>query len=295
MERSILQDFKDGVEEYIENLCSFKEKIKNKELIVEQIPQFTRNKLDLSSKLSILENYAKHIDDKEEKMGVKIEDLNLSDHLFHSKSSFIAPAYHLNEYLNLVEEYNINYMGKGFTEELEIIKIKFNVKVHDIFISIKSLLDRLVAIFTYYYPGITKSTTFGRIKDLKSSGLMSKVQELKDKDPLMMFIYEEYNFWIKSAVAPRDIVTHYNDLGFQIKQTMDGRIIPTHIEKKLFEKHNKPTIKVSFTSEITDEMLDDIIPTDMNYKDLIRFVNNLYDFFEKVFAYLICKDFKKIK
>ncbi|MCC3359546.1 hypothetical protein [Bacillus sp. REN16] len=284
-----MTESKINLEELYGYLSEIGSKILSGELEVESIPQFTRNKIDINNKLSILHNFTEIVHIKEKAMMKTIEDVWLYDFLDGSNSSFIAPAYHLNQYLDLLEEFNIYNLNKGYNDELDLIKYKFSVEVHNLFFSIKSLLDRLVAIFSFYYPGIQLKTTFGRMVNKKPSGLMSKVNELKDKDDLMAYIYEEYFNWIQSAVSPRDLVTHYNDLGIRQHSTIDGRIIPYHVERVILQ-NNKKFLVVG--EEMDDDLLDDLIPNEFTYKDLIGYVNHLYEFLHYVFEKLKDKDFK---
>ncbi|MEV9639809.1 hypothetical protein ABZ756_03830 [Mammaliicoccus sciuri] len=70
-------------------------------------------------------------------------------------------------------------------------ELQLNVYVQALFTSIKTALDRIIPLLTFYYSGVSLESTFGRIKENgKTKGLMSVVIQLKDNDDIMEFIYD---------------------------------------------------------------------------------------------------------
>ncbi len=203
--------------------------------------------------------------------------LDLSTIMNEMLVSIIAPAYHFNTYIKNVikditwEDYKYSVNETEWISST-IRRAKYQADAHSIFLSIKMALDRLVAIFTYYYKGLSSSTTFGRYKDSgKAAGLMSKVNELKNDDPLMAYIEKSYHQWIKEAVSPRDIITHYNDL--QICYHFDSKTgfeFPIHRASKLL---NNETSSMSY-----------------GLTTLKEFSDHWYEFFNEVMKFLLQKE-----
>lgn len=206
---------------------------------------------------------------------------SVSHFLQNSTNSYLAPAYHLNNYLEHLNDYNVRKLNKENLDNIDTVIVKFNIEIQSIFASIKGLLDRLVAIMSFFYSGFSLDTTFGRIDPVnqKSRGLMGVVVRMQDQCPVLKYIYNEYEDWIRDTVVPRDIIIHYNDLGFRFHFTLDGRMIPFHIEEKVFEK--------------IDYMQTD--PIEYTYKDIVKSVNQTYSFVEEVLNGLLKKDFRLTK
>jgi hypothetical protein len=203
--------------------------------------------------------------------------LDLSTLINEMIASFIAPAYHLNSYIkNLLKD--LTWDDEKFSLDENdcksgiIRRAKYQADAQSIFLSIKMCLDRLVAIFTYYYKGISSSTTFGRYKDSgKATGLISKVNELKENDHLMAYIDENYHKWIKDAVSPQDVITHYNDL--QIMYHFDSKTgfeLPIHGSNKLLDSQS-PGMEYGIMT-------------------LKEYTENWYDFFNNVMQSLLSKN-----
>ena len=135
-------------------------------------------------------------------------------------------------------------------------------------------LDRLVAIFSYYYRGFSSETTFGRIKgNGKAQGFMSTVVRLADTDELMAYIKEQYLSWIKQAVSPRDIITHQNDLGLTFHwDSQSCTEIPLHIEEKSLRRIDPVAQQPRF-----------------HFASLKELTSNWYTFFDHVVAELQLK------
>lgn len=79
-----------------------------------------------------------------------------------SKTSFIAPAFSLNNYLETLNQYTLNGFKNIDNNEL---KLSLNVIIQSLFSSLKTLLDRLIPLASFYYPGISLTSTFGHIKE----------------------------------------------------------------------------------------------------------------------------------
>jgi hypothetical protein len=233
--------------------------MKNEErTILIDIPRVSKLKINLKDKEKF---FFDSVDKLKELDFNVIEKMYVSPQYFlmYSKSTYIAPAYYLNQYLDNIIEYNKLLINDHKMFE-ELYKSKFNIDVNSIFISIKILLDRLVTILSFYYKGIEIKGTFGRIKENgKATALMSIVLQLKETDSIMNFIYEQYNEWIKYAVEPRDMIIHHHDLGTNFIYPADGVILPEHYIINLFE-------------ELTSEAYDN----KYKYNFLAGFVENLY-------------------
>ncbi|MBN3556048.1 hypothetical protein JYA63_17345 [Fictibacillus nanhaiensis] len=259
--------------------------IRSGELKVEKINLFLDLRIDLEKMLSNLETISNEFYTKEKAEGLDVlwSELHspLSYFLESSTNSFLAPAYHLNNYLEHLNEYNVRSLNKENLEDVDTLIVKFNIEIQSIFSSIKGLLDRLVAIMSFFYSGFSLETTFGRIDPVtgKTSGLMGTVFKMKEQCPVLKYINDEYHLWIRDIVVPRDIIIHYNDLGFRPHYTADGRMIPFHIEKKVFEQ-------VDYIESF---------PIEYNYKDIVRSVTNTYLFVQQVLNGLIKKDFRLSK
>lgn len=153
--------------------------------------------------------------------------------------------------------------------------LKYQIEIQALLISIKSALDRLVSLFSYYYKGIMPHTTFGRVEHSKSKGFMDIVTKGKDNDNLLEFINDNYEEWINIVVAPRDMIIHYNDLSltYQFDSKL-GREIPVHYNEKLIktkEEKNKPIYS-------------------FNHENLQYFVMSYKIFIDEVFNQLLDKE-----
>jgi hypothetical protein len=195
--------------------------------------------------------------------------------------SYLAPAYHYNNYIDAIMT-DITWDDiKYDTQEEEWIsnirrRANFQIEIQALLLSIKTGLDRLVSIFSYYYRGFSLDTTFGRIKDNdKPQGFMSTVVENEENDELLKFIKSEYLKWIKLAVQPRDIITHYNDLGLIFEFKPDLLLTtPIHFSERLVKTKETKNMDVSrFT-----------------YEDILFFSTNWYYFFDKVMNELLKRE-----
>lgn len=201
---------------------------------------------------------------------------NLEYYISKSKASYLAPAYNCNNYLDFMLKYNINVQNRDYNEIPKYNRHLGTIHVQNIFISIKCLLDRLVAILSFYFSGFSIDTTFGRIKDTKNaSGLMSSVIKMKDVHGYMNFVYDEYHDWIKEIVEPRDTIIHYNDMDIRIHYTADGREFFLHTYTKIFDK------------EFSELHLYEPSPDEGHYyKSLMKSVQKVYKFFDITFEVL---------
>ena len=149
--------------------------------------------------------------------------------------SYLAPAYHYNNYVDallldvLWDDEKFNIPEEDWASGFQRRNI-YQIEIQALLLAIKTALDRMVSIFSYYYKGIYPYTTFGRINDDNSKGFMGIVNTNKTGDDLLLFVKEEYCKWIKIAVEPRDLIVHYNDLAISYKLDSEAWIeIPVHL------------------------------------------------------------------
>jgi hypothetical protein len=200
--------------------------------------------------------------------------------LFHTmQPSYVAPAYHYNAYIDaIIHDVFWDDMKFDIPEELWISnvqrRVSFQIEAQALLLSLKMALDRMVSIFSYYYRGFSSETTFGRIrKSGKAEGFMSAVGNLSDTDELMAYVKDQYLAWIKQAVSPRDIITHYNDLGLTFHWDSESCTeIPLHIEEKTLRKVDPVGHQPKF-----------------HFASLKRLTTNWYSFFDEVVAELKTK------
>jgi len=187
--------------------------------------------------------------------------------------SIIAPVYHYNNY--------IDFVLKDKLEMKSLYKTCYQIESQSTFIALKIGLDRMVQIFNFYYKGISSHTTFGRYKESgKPRGFMAVVENGKENDPLLEYIFKQYHKWIQIAVAPRDVITHYKDLGLVYVMEVDTEnpidsdfnFRPVHITKEISNGINDQT-------EISD-----IGVTHIELKEL---VDNWYSFYNNIMGELL--------
>ncbi|MFW2504584.1 hypothetical protein [Clostridium diolis] len=188
--------------------------------------------------------------------------------------SYISPAYHFNKYMDdLYTDIFWDEIKFEMDEEISMAlrEAKFIANLQGVITSIKTALDRMVVIFSYYYPGFAWYTTFGHIADNKGKRFMGKVCELAPRDTLMKFILDEYNSWIKMAVEPRNIIIHYNDLqtGWHFDSDIPAEI-PIHICNKSMDKKYE-----SFS---------------FSFITIHEYCDRWYNFFDKVLEHLLKMD-----
>lgn len=261
------------LDQYMDELDRIGKDIKSGKLIVDDIPLYTNRKINIKELQSVYSEICYFISITENNTpGLRCK---LSKYLSYSKSTFLAPAYFLNNYLDDLTQYTIKYQtNKLEKNETEYFISTFTINIHNIFISAKSLLDRLSTIMTYYYNGLSLNLTFGRIENGKSKGLMGRVIQDKDNDSIFKYIYEQYYDWIKSSISLRDTVIHYNDMGLEYHPTMDNRIIYFHNSTNLFDDNNTNVEPYS----------------GHYYKSISRIVDKLYEFYLNVLTLLLNKD-----
>lgn len=196
--------------------------------------------------------------------------------------SLLAPFLHYNNYIDyfcndfLWDDIKYNIPDEQQRDSNVLRKTKYQIEIQALLIAIKSGLDRFVGLFSYYYKGIAPYTTFGRFKDKKNTfeGLMNTVEKNKDSDPLMEFIFDQYFKWIKIAVAPRDTIIHYNDLGifFEFDSEIEGGI-PVHFNERLIKEKDK---------------VEDVYK--YSYESIKGIVESWLEFVNKVFSELLKKE-----
>jgi hypothetical protein len=195
--------------------------------------------------------------------------------------SLLAPFYHYNNYIDWYKKDFLWDDTKYYLTEDEqrdsnvLRRTKYQIEMQALLISIKTALDRLVPIFSYYYKGIMPHMTFGRYTETKNKGLMHLVNSGKEKDELLMFIHDNYIKWINVVVAPRDMIIHYNDMGliYQFDSEIQGEV-PYHFNQKLIK---------------TQEDKNAPIYT-FNHVHFKTFIDEYFSFLEHIFAKLIEKE-----
>lgn len=141
--------------------------------------------------------------------------------LRESRTSFVSPAYFYNEFIDsLVKNVwwdDIKYsIDEDDRESSTLREHKKNLLFQNCLVSIKMGLDRYVSLLSNYNKGVPKHSTFGHITTTedgneKAKGFMSYVLRNKESDDILRYIYNEYNYWIKVCVYPRDGIMHYQD------------------------------------------------------------------------------------
>ncbi|WP_062063003.1 hypothetical protein [Aquimarina longa] len=168
-------------------------------------------------------------------------NLNFINHkLFNFRTSYLAPAYHLNRFDKATNEFFKidlpNSIKKGVIDEndMSLLAIKLHLEFNSVIYSIKMSLDRIVFFMSKFYKGITPHNTFGRINENgKPKSMMAEVVRLKDSDKIMALILKNYNEWISDAVKPRDTITHYENLTLSFLEMDNSEFTPvfSHREK----------------------------------------------------------------
>jgi len=203
----------------------------------------------------------KQVDGKEVSIPIK---LNVYDDLITLINamypSLVAPFHHYNNYIDyyikdfLWDDIKYSISDDDPRDSNVLRRTKYQIEIQALLMSIKAGLDRFVGFFSYYYKGISPNTTFGRFKDEKQKfeGFMHTVDSNKDTDTLMAFIHTNYFDWIKIAVAPRDTITHYNDLGlyYEFNSEIQGDI-PVHYNERLIKQKGKENLPIYVYSHDT--------------------------------------------
>lgn len=134
------------------------------------------------------------------------------------RSSYLAPALQLNNYLEWTatdiewDEIKYDLEERDLRPSGMLRRVSSEAYAAATLLAIKSGLDRLVRILSFYYPGIAAHTTWGRYEDGQpGSGFMAVVKKNMSTDRLLTTLDAAYIRWIKLAVAPRDALMHYED------------------------------------------------------------------------------------
>lgn len=152
-------------------------------------------------------------------------------------------------------------------------------------ISIKALLDRIVRIIGVKYKGVGSESTFGHFdkETKKGKGFMNFIYHYPDNELFFSHIKNEYDNWIKKAVAPRNRVIHYNDLPIIYKHSFNPNL-PFEIEYFKIV-HLDKNLKEGI--DITDNKQVEKIAYDIG--NLQTFVRNLYELFDFTIETIIKK------
>jgi len=201
-------------------------------------------------------------------------------------SSVLSPCIHLNNYLES-SAFDIEWDDiKHDIGDLDghpsgkLRRISADIYASSILISIKSGLDRLVRILSWYYPGISSHTTWGRYKEnAKKEGFMGVVRKGRETDELLQYFHEQYNCWIKNAVTPRDLLIHYQDAVPDWNlDSNSGALIQSHVlgnEKDGFHGYDIHTLKQYVSNwfdffKLTMQLLAKKCPVKLVKKSLAR-------------------------
>ena len=189
--------------------------------------------------------------------------------------TYLAPAYHLEEYSKLLDD---PYSSGMFNESIKGKKVHsfLRIEFQETIMSIKALLDRIVKLVAIKYKGVSTDSTFGRFDKTKNKGrgLMSFAYQMADRDEFMARLIREYELWISKAVLPRDKVVHYNDMPIIYKTTFDTEY--PFLESGFTIVHLDKNLREGVDIENTEQV--DEIAYDRD--NLLEFVQNLYNFFD---------------
>lgn len=222
----------------------------------------------------------------EQEVNIPIDDnvyLDLITLIDSMYPSLIAPFHHYNNYIDyyckdfLWDDIKYSLDEDDARDSNTLRRIKYQIEIQALLMSVKAGLDRFVSFFSYYFKGISPHTTFGRYKEEKGKyeGFMFTVNANKETDSLMAFIHAEYFDWIKIAVAPRDTITHYNDLGiyYEFNSEIQGNI-PVHYNERLIKEKGQAEIPVF----------------EYSYHTIKGFTESWHTFITKIFLELLTKD-----
>lgn len=197
-----------------------------------------------------------------------------------SRSAYLAPAYCFNKYIDALIldmwwddiKYSLDEDDRPTSTFREYSK---NIELQNTLISIKMALDRFVYLFSLFYKGVSKNSTFGHIDETndgkkKAKGFMSYVVSKKDEDELLQYVFNQYNEWIKACVFPRDAIIHYQDCMTCYSFQWDEK------------KHEGAEFSFQFNSKDKDSVIID-------YLSLSNFTEHYYDFYNNIFEMLFAK------
>jgi len=133
-------------------------------------------------------------------------------------SSYMAPGLQLNNYLESAatdlewDDTKYDLAPEAPRPSNILRRVRTDVYAASVLLAVKSGLDRLVRICSFYFKGVAPHSTWGRYNPRgKPSGLMTVVAQGKHGDAFLNNLHDEYLSWIQAAVAPRDILIHYRD------------------------------------------------------------------------------------
>lgn len=230
--------------------------IQEGKLLLRKIPKFENCKINIEELSRNYDIFVKAYERANfcdrEKLYIDVRTL-----LERTKTSYISPAIYINEYLDSLIDYNLNLVNYKDLLKEQIFLERCNVYFNSVIISVKTLLDRMCPILSFYYPGISLESTFGREKsDGKYKGLMSVIAERKDSDQLMRMIFELYEDNLKHLIKPRDTVIHYNDMTSELSYTTDSIVILKHYNFKIFQYNDIDPDDFYYYKDMTSSILE---------------------------------------
>lgn len=143
---------------------------------------------------------------------------NIATEVDGIQASYLAPALHFNNYLeSLAIDIEMEETKHDLAEDAPrpcntLRRLSVDAYATSVLLAIKSGLDRLVRILSFYYPGIARHTTWGRFdKKGKPSGFMTVVERGMLNEQFLANLNAAHLRWIQQAVGPRDALIHYQD------------------------------------------------------------------------------------
>jgi hypothetical protein len=170
--------------------------------------------------------------------------MDISAHVAALRVSYLAPCIHLNQYLDWVTfdlecEQGLHNPDIELERPSNIARRTYiEVFAHSVLVSLKSALDRLVPVASFYFPGLSSHMTWGRIENGKTRNFMSIVERGRRDDELLEYLSRQYEEWIRVVVAPRDEIIHYADLlvTWKFQSGAEGvAITPVHSSSRQVE------------------------------------------------------------
>jgi hypothetical protein len=193
---------------------------------------------------------------------------DIEDIIYGLKQSYLSPAYHYNNYVRLIiSEISPNAIS-DYNDELRFCL--YQIEAESILISFKIGLDRMIALLTFFYKGLSpEGTTFGHYNSNtnKFDGFMRKVNEGKKDDETLQYIFDQYFLWIKKVVEPRDTIIHFNSLGIHKEYDHSFQAaLPIHYNERYFK-----LLEFDENSEYR-----------FNHASFKDYIDNWFAFFEKI-------------
>jgi len=214
--------------------------------------------------------------------------------------SFLAPAYHFNQYLHYLSQ-DVAVFGRilplRHSVSFDVVtKSALNrslilIEFENTLISLKTALDRFVRVLSEFFSGIDPWSTFGKItKDGNTKGFMSKVKEGREGKVtrkneatryISSYIYDQYFDWIQDLVVPRNELIHYFGALLRYKE-----IFNISLDQKTYLPTPSVRIRPNIKKKLNMNVDEILLTTDQ----ISVYVTKWYEFF---FYLLKCLPAKK--